>query len=223
LANLGGGLVDGDCIAIDVDVGEGAAALLGTQASTKIYRSPRGCAQLLNGRVSKGGVLAILPDPVVCFAGARYVQSFDLTLAPGASVILLDGYTCGRSARGERWEFLEYASTTRVTRDGGCIVVDATRLDSEPGPIAKRMGRFDVVFTLLAIGPHTAPVREAFPEYDVAPRAGQSIIAAWSPIGTDGAILRMAAQSAHSAMEWIRRTLVVLVPLLGDDPFARKW
>ncbi|HEY2366660.1 MAG TPA: urease accessory protein UreD, partial [Polyangiaceae bacterium] len=39
VATYGGGLVDGDAIALDVKVGPGASALLSTQASTKVYRS----------------------------------------------------------------------------------------------------------------------------------------------------------------------------------------
>ena len=63
LASLGGGLLDGDRIDIDVDVGEGASALLGTQASTKVYRSAGsatgslGSSQRLSARVAAGARL----------------------------------------------------------------------------------------------------------------------------------------------------------------------
>jgi urease accessory protein len=223
LANLGGGLVDGDRLAVEVDVGEDASALLSTQASTKVYRSARGCSQVLQGRVASGGVLAILPDPVVCFAGARYTQSVDVTMAPAASVVLLDGYTCGRSARGERWEFARYASRTRVIRGGGSAVIDATRLDGEPGSIAERMGRFDVLLTLLAIGPRVARLREALLECGETPTPGAPTIAAASPVGSDGAILRVAAERLQGAMRVLRPILGALAATVGDDPFARKW
>src|SRR6516162_9504674 len=37
LATYGGGLVGGDALDISIDVGQGAAALVATQASTKVY------------------------------------------------------------------------------------------------------------------------------------------------------------------------------------------
>lgn len=223
LANFGGGLVDGDRIAVEVDVGEGASALLGTQASTKVYRSARGCSQDLRARVADRGALAILPDPVVCFAGARYSQNIDVALAPGGSLVLLDGYTCGRSARGERWQFTRYASRTCVTRGGLCAALDATRLDAEAGPIAERMGRFEVLFTLLAIGPRVAQFRESLLALATGPTPDAPAIAAASPIGNEGAILRVAAERVQGAMHLLRPSLAALAELFGDDPFARKW
>jgi urease accessory protein len=223
LANLGGGLVDGDRLTVEMDVGEGASALLGTQASTKVYRSPRGCSQSLDARVASGGVLVIVPDPVVCFAGANYAQSIHIALDPTASLVLLDGYTCGRSARGERWEFARYASRTTVVRDGVCTVVDATLLDGEELSIAERMGRFDVLLTLLAIGPHVASVRESILASGAPPSPGAPAIAAASPIRNDGAILRVAAERLQAATRLFQPSLAALATLLGDNPFERKW
>jgi urease accessory protein len=41
LSSLGGGLVDGDRLALAVSVEKGAAAYLSTQASTRVYKSRR--------------------------------------------------------------------------------------------------------------------------------------------------------------------------------------
>jgi urease accessory protein len=223
LATLGGGLVDGDRIDLRVDASEGTLAFLGTQASTKIYRSPHGCSQRLEARVADGAALAIVPDPVACFADARYTQETDVWLAPEASLLVVDGYTCGRSARGERWEFARYSSRTTVVRAGTPRVIDATRLDREHGPIAARMGRFDVVMSLLAIGPRFAPVRDALLAPAALARPGDRAIAAASPIGTDGAIARVAAERFESASSVLRASFAALASVLGDDPFARKW
>ena len=56
-------------------MGPGAAAFVSTQASTKVYRSPRGTSAELRARVGPDGLLIVAPDPVVCFAGARYRQA----------------------------------------------------------------------------------------------------------------------------------------------------
>ncbi len=223
LANLGGGLVDGDRLAARVDVGPGASAFVGTQATTKVYRSPRGCSQRVDARVDEGGALSLAPDPVVCFAGARYAQSVDVTLAEGASLLLVDGYTCGRSARGERWAFARYASRTIVRRGGQAVLVDATRLEAAEGSIAERMGRFDVIMSIAAFGPKFAPVRDAMLAERAAPAAGDEAIASASPIRADGAIVRVAAAHYRAASRVLRPSFAALAAVLGDDPFCRKW
>jgi urease accessory protein len=187
--------------------------------------------------VGEGALLALLPDPVVCFAEARYAQSIAIALAPGASLVAMDGYTCGRSARGERWAFSRYASRTAITRgegDGDAsdgprdLLVDATLLDPRHGPIAERMGRFDAVLSLVAFGPRLAAVREAM--LAIAPQASAgALVVSASAIGGDreqrdhGCIVRVAAERFETASLALRSSFAVLAGVLGDDPFARKW
>jgi len=223
LVSLGGGLVDGDHLDVSIDAGRGASALVGTQASTKIYRSPRGCQQTLRVRAAAESTVVLVPDPVVCFAGARYRQRNQIALAPDASLVILDGYTCGRSARGERWQFDLFESRTTIERNGRAIVVDACRLDPAHGPLADRMGYVDVVLTLTAVGPAFSRLREAMLARASPPsRSGREVVAA-SAVGDDGAVLRVAAERFERASYLLRPSFVELARVLGDDPFARKW
>ena len=223
LSTLGGGLVDGDHIAISVDAGPGSTAFLGTQASTKVYRSARGCSQRLTVRVEDGAAVAVVPDPIACFAGARYLQRIDVSLAPTGSVLLVDGYTSGRAARGERWAFDGFDSRSTIARAGKAVLVDATRLDPAHGPLAERMGRYDVILTVTAVGERFAGVREAMLAPLPAPKAGDAAIVAASPVGADAAIVRVAATGFETASRALRRSFDALARSLGDDPFARKW
>ena len=223
LANLGGGLVDGDRLETRVHVEAEAMALLGTQASTKVYRSPRGCSQTMQARVDDGGTLVVVADPVVCFAGARYAQRIDVDLAPRGSLLLCDAYTCGRGARGERWAFDQYESRTEIRRDGARLFVDATRLHPGQGPIAARMGRFEAIVSLLAVGPALASVRdEILASCSSVPPSRTTLVCA-SPVRSDGAWVRVAAERYHVASHPLRRSFDALARLLGDDPFSRKW
>jgi urease accessory protein len=223
LASFGGGLVDGDRIDVHLDVGAGASALVGTQASTKVYRSPRGCEQRLEVHAAEEAVVVAIPDPVVCFAGARYKQEIVATLAPGASLLLLDGYTCGRSARGERWQFDRYESRTTIVRGGRTAIVDASYLDGVHGPIAKRMGRFDVILTLIAVGPRFAALRDQMLAPRSMPTPLDTVVVAGSPVGADAAIVRIAAERFEAASRALRPSFAELARVIGDDPFARKW
>jgi urease accessory protein len=223
-ATFGGGLVDGDAIAIDVEVGEGASALLGTQASTKVYRCPSSeCRQDLRARVASGALLVSVPDPVACFAGARYAQSAHVELDAEASLVLVEAFTAGRSARGERWDFARCASRTLVRRGGAPLVLEALLLDPAHGDLRARMGRMDAIATVLLAGPRVRSLRDA--ALALAPPLARSapLVAAASPIGDDAAIVRIAATTVEAATRAARERLAGLAGLLGDDPFARKW
>jgi urease accessory protein len=223
LASFGGGLVDGDSIHVEVDVGARATGLLSTQSSTKVYRSPRGCRQTLQARVGEDGLLVLLPDPVACFAGARYEQETTVTLAPRASAVLLDTFTCGRAARGERWAFSHYLARTLVQREGVPLLLDAVRLSPEEGALPPRMGRFEALAMLAVFGPEVAPLREAILRAPAPLRRRAPAIETASPLGEDGALLRVAATSVEDALSAVRARLRALPTLLGDDPLARKW
>jgi urease accessory protein len=223
LASLGGGLVDGDRIDLRVELATGSAGLLGTQASTKVYRSPRGCSQRIVVDAADGATVAIVPDPVVCFAGARYEQETLVSLGRGASLVLLEGYTSGRRARGERWQFGRFASRTKIEQEGRTAIVDSTRLDPRHGPIGERMTKFDVVLTLIAVGPRFDELRKTMLEPRPAPSPADATVVAASAIGADAAILRVAAQRFDAASLALRPSFSRLTEVLGDDPFARKW
>jgi urease accessory protein len=223
LSSFGGGLVDGDRLEIELRAGPRASALLGTQASTKVYRSPRGCAQSLAIHAAEESLVAILPDPVVCFSGARYEQTVHVTLAESASIALLDGYTSGRRARGERWQFDALRSRTTVLRGNRPVLIDAIDLDPAHGPLQDRMGRFDVVLTFAVFGPRLGAVREAMLAQRPGPSPGDPAVVSASPLGSDGAILRVAAVHVEAASLALRPSFEKMTSVLGDDPFARKW
>ncbi len=219
LGSHGGGLVDGDETSLHVEVGAGASALIATQASTKVYRSPRGCRQRVAAEVGAGGLLIIMPDPTVCFAGARFEQEVVVRLGVDASVVLVDAITCGRAARDERWAFARYRSTLAVSRGDLPIVRDTVELDPAHGSIALRLGRFAALATVIAIGPQASlamvsPVRTAG---DHAPW-----LAVASPLA-EGTLVRAAAASVGELHRGLRALLDGIPALLGDDPFARKW
>ena len=90
LSSLGGGLLQGDAIAVEARVGAGATLQLSTQASTKVYRGARGAAQSLDADVDAGGLLVVTPDAVTPFAGSRYEQKQTVKSAAGGSCVVVD-------------------------------------------------------------------------------------------------------------------------------------
>jgi urease accessory protein len=223
-SSLGGGLVDGDQLTVGLEVARGASALLSSQGANRVYRSPRGCRSELSARVREDALLVLVPDPTMCFTGARYVQHQDIQLAPGASLVLLDILTAGRSANGERWAFSRYASTLRVHREARALLDERWLLEPTHGALPERLGRFDALGTVLLVGPALDSAREALAAHvgtlPVTPRAG--LVCSASPLGGEGLLLRAAASSVESLLRTTREWLSFLPALLGDDPWARR-
>ena len=221
----GGGLVDGDDVAIEASVGAGATAFLATQSATKVYRSPRGTRTALDAQVGEGGLLVAAPDAVVCFAGSRYRQTQRIALAAGARLVLVDRLTSGRRESGERWRFDEYVSRTVVHLGGRLVVHDATAVRAADGRLADRFGRYDVLAVALVIG---RGLEEAAAQIDARVRAepvrrrADRLVAA-SPVGDAGCILRLVGRTVEDVDDAIEDLLGFVPGLLGDSPWARKW
>jgi urease accessory protein len=224
-ASYGGGLVGGDAIRLAVDVAPGAMAFISTQSSTKAYRSAQGTSARLDALVSDCGLLVVAPDPTVCFAGARYRQSQHVDLSGAAGLVLVDWLSSGRRAAGERWAFARYSSRTTVRVDGGLIFYDGLLLDPADGDVAARMGRFDVLATVLIVGPSLTVAADAvWTAVNAGPvirRAG--VLLSASRIAGHGVVLRIAGTSVEQVGRLIREHLGFVPTLLGDDPWSRKW
>lgn len=230
MVTFGGGLVDGDAVRLDVTVEENATLVLCTQSSTKVYRGRS--TQSVRARVR--GTFVWLPDPVACFRGSRFEQTLDVALEGAGSCVLLDGFTSGRAAYGERWDFDAFATRTRVSRDGRPCVHDALRLDASDGSIGERMDRFDAFATLVAVGPRVAPLFGPMLERG---RSNVSdVVVAPSPLPVDpealagapatpdpsGALVRIAAVRPSDALDEVRRRLRNLPDIDVVDPFASR-
>jgi len=228
-ATYGGGLLGGDTITLDVAVGDGASALLSTQASTKVYRSDAPARQELRAHVSDEGLLVLLPDPVTPFASSHYTQEQHIDLSSSATLVAIDWMTAGRVSSGERWHFRSYASRTWLRRNGRLILHDATLLSNDHpddvGDVAARMGRFNCVAWAVAIGPavRAAAARLAGSLGDApVPRRADVLLSA-APLDDEGVLLRVAGTSAQQVGAVLKQHLTFVPSLLGDDPWAARW
>ena len=224
LVTFGGGLCDGDSIDISLDVDAGATLVVFTQASTKAFKG----SSRQSIRASVRGTLAILPDPVAPFGGARYRQRVDVALAGDGACGILDGVTSGRPAFGERWALERLDLETRVTRDGVLLARDTLVLDVTDGDIAARMGRFEALLSVIAVGAKTRPLlaglcarARAHPRTaDVV--AAPSVLAPCRDRDVPGAIVRIAATSPALAIAEARRRLRNLPDIDVVDPFESR-
>jgi urease accessory protein len=156
LSGYGGGVVQGDQVELEVECGASAAMFIGTQSFTKVYKSPRGLlsSQRLKGRVAAGGLVAMLPDPVVPYADSAFTQEQHWHLQGDAILLVADGHTAGRAGRDPRFSYRHYASHIEVERGGKPLLVE--RYESVPGQLAPTgvgaFGRFDASLNIFALG-----------------------------------------------------------------------
>ena len=225
ITSYGGGLVDGDALAIQAKVEPGACAFVSTQASTKVYKSPNGTSVEMTAEVGARGLLILLPDPVICFARSRYQQRQEVVLDTGAGLVLVDWVSSGRREYGERWAFDEYVSQTVVQQDGLLRVHDSLALRSADGDLSSRFRDWDVLAVVMVLGkPLEDEVRSILKKPDaLAPTGRLDELVTVAPIGKDGCVLRIGGRSVEKVWRIVQNVLGFVPTRLGDNPWARKW
>jgi urease accessory protein len=225
-ATLGGGLVGGDDIRLAIDVEAGARVLLTTQASTKVYRSAFPARQQLDAHVADAALLAVMPDPIVGFAGSSFEQRQRYDLEGSASLLAVDWVVSGRHAAGERWDFDRYASRFQVDRSGTPLFYDHLRLSRTDGPVAARMRRFQTYVVAVITGPLLATMAgQILAAVSASPTGRESdpVVSA-APCGRDaGVVLRIAGANVEQVGATLREYFRPIVSFLDDDPWARRW
>lgn len=227
-SSYGGGLVAGDEIGVEVELGDGARCYLSTQASTKVYRNPGllPCGQTLKATLGKKSVLVLAPDPVQAFGGSLYRQRQEFHLQNDSGLVVVDWLSSGRAARGERWAFSRYESRNELFVAGKRLAVDSLLLDPADGAIESpfRMGRFNCLALLILVGGEISTpagrVLEMMGSRPVLRRA--ALVCSASPL-SGGALVRIAGERVEEVGKELHRLLDFLPEILHDDPRLRKW
>ncbi|KAI8097146.1 urease accessory protein UreD [Halteromyces radiatus] len=88
--------------------------------------------QSIRAKVSAGGILLIIPDPVTSFAESSFTSRQELQLEDDTSqLVLLDWFTSGRHTRGENWAFHYYASRIDIRVKGRLVIKDHMVLEDD--------------------------------------------------------------------------------------------
>lgn len=228
-STFGGGLVAGDQITLNLDVGDNCACLLGTQSATKVYRSSDGLVahQAMNVSLGNNAVCVIAPHPVTCFSQSRFIQRQRIEMKSQSSLVLIDWLTSGRHASGERWAFDRYDSATDIFVDGRHVFRDSLRLCAADGPIASpyRTGGFDCFAYAVVWGDAFAgPAKESLQEVAQQPvTAGPHppLMFAASPLAASGAVYRAAGSGTEIVGNWLLKQLNFVGNTLGLDRWSR--
>lgn len=125
VVNPGGGFLGADRYEMEYDGGPGSSALLTTQSATKIYRTPQGPAsQHHRIRLSAGALLESVPDQLIAFRDAQFVQRTTIDLDPQACYFGAEVVTPGWSPDAEPFAYREVRLHTVIRRGGTPLLWD---------------------------------------------------------------------------------------------------
>ncbi|NEV65044.1 urease accessory protein UreD [Thiorhodococcus minor] len=148
-----GGLVGGDRLRIEVEVEEGASAMLTTPGAAKLYRSLGPEAEQHQILRVRDGALEWLPQESILFPGANALLHTQIDLSGTARFIGWEIQCLGLPANGERFETGRADLQLSVDRDGMPLLRDRLRIQRAgdlDGPSGLR--GMPVVGTLIATG-----------------------------------------------------------------------
>jgi len=211
LLHTGGGLVGGDELAIEADLGAGSRALITSVAAQKVYgtvgrsrRVPAGSwtHQTLDFRLAAGADLEWLPQELVVFRDGLFQQTCRVELADGASWLGAEVVRLGRSADGETLGSGRWRSLLEIRRQGQWELVDRLELGGASLESPHGLGGQPVFASLVWAAP--GPVGEPLLEACRAERHGLEGTMACGRLER-GLVARYRGRSTQAARFWFTR------------------
>jgi urease accessory protein len=180
ILHTAGGVVGGDCLNLDLHLGDRTHAVITTAAANKIYRSNGLRAiQNINIQVDSEATLEWLPQEAIAFDGAIYRQNLTVELAPEASWLGWEITRFGRTARGEKFASGDWRSHTEVWQTGQPLWIDRQWLPGDLSVIESPHGlaRCAIAGSMAWVGKSVTPevvsaARELWREGNFSSQAG---------------------------------------------------
>lgn len=149
------GIAGGDRLDINVEIGDGAQALLTTPGAGKWYRSAGAMAeQTVTLKIGAGGTAEWLPQESIVFDGARAAMRTTVELAAGARYLGVETLCLGRRASGETFARGSLRLATDIRLDGKPLWRERGRIEGGSALLASPIGLagFSVCSTVIAAG-----------------------------------------------------------------------
>jgi urease accessory protein len=214
--NTSGGMTGGDSLSYALSLGEGCRVTATTQTAERAYRSVDGVAEVeVRHDLGRGAHLDWLPQETILFDHSALHRTTVVTLAIGASCLLLEAVVLGRAAMGEVVRSLSLSDHRQIIRDGKPVLVEPLVMGTDSlnaGPGVLQGARAFASLALVAGGAEArvTAVRDVLDEPGVSGGAS----------GVDGRLtVRLMAPDGWP----MRRQILRVLELLRARPLPRVW
>jgi urease accessory protein len=206
LHNVSGGVLAGDDLRLNIEVGSEARAQVTTTGATRLYRHRAGAPdseQNISISVAENGLLEYLPDALIPFAGSRHRQSTRILLAEGATLFGWEAVAPGRQAMGECFRFERLRLAMRIDSPRGPVLWEDFLLEPAASSLvsAARLGDYThtATFYAIQIGRPAADLLELERRLaEIAIRESRQGCTIWGPsaLASDGVVVKGLSTSA---------------------------
>jgi urease accessory protein len=125
-----GGMLGGDRLDLHIVLEPGAQVCFTTASATKVHPAVDVPAeQSLHIELGPGSSLEYLPEPTILFRSARWRQQTTIYRAADSQLLLLEGWSAGRVARGEIFEFTCLETVVEIYTAGRLALYDRMHID----------------------------------------------------------------------------------------------
>ena len=215
--NIGGGVVGGDHVRLEIQV-SGGDLTVATQAAERMYRSLGPSAEIdVALDVGPGARLDWLPQETILFSGARLRRRFNVSLAATSRLLMVESLVFGRTASGEVLGDGLLQDQWRVRRDGRLVFAEAMRLECNLTQLLARNAigsGATAAAVLLLVGPDAEDFRDPV-RASLAGARCDCGVSAWNGMLT----VRMLGRVASD----LRAEVAVVTQLLACRALPRVW
>lgn len=129
LLNPGGGYIDGDRYRMEITAEKQARLTLTTQSATKVYRTPRHHVyQEAEFHLKEGSYLEYLPDPLIAYQQARFMQKTVVRMDRTSTLFYSDILTPGWSPEDRDFSYEQLRLITEIYVGDELAVYDHIKL-----------------------------------------------------------------------------------------------
>ncbi|MGI9146275.1 MAG: urease accessory protein UreD [Chloroflexota bacterium] len=152
---LSGGLLDGDCVSINVEIEPGARLALHNQAATQVHAGYS--EQRLSAIVAEDAWFSYVPRALVPHAAADHYATTRVSLAAGARALVADSLSPGRVQFGERFAYRQVRLELDVHSAGELVARERASIQPCAGLRRAQWGSFSHLATAYLVGPSEPP------------------------------------------------------------------
>jgi len=218
LINTAGGLTGGDELACDVTIGDGATAVVATQAAERIYRRAAGTAAVdTTLTVAARGRLDWLPQETILFDRCSLRRRLAADVHQTGMLLAVEAVVLGRAAMGEAVREASLNDVWRIRRGGRLVFADGIRLDGDATLImaGRATGSAATAFATVVLIAEDAPAKLDAARAVLADGTGEAGASAWNGMF----VARLLAPTGQS----LRTDLIRLIETLRGQGMPRVW